>query len=51
MENRTETNPHTRTITQEEYDLAMASLQFHQAKVDYYIQITRAFLYQIERKA
>jgi len=28
----------------------MINLQFHQAKVDHYIQITRAFLYQIERK-
>lgn len=36
-------------ITKEQYDLALAALQFHQAKVDEYIKITRAYLYQIEK--
>lgn len=40
----------TPSVTIEQYNIALAALLFHQTKVDYYIQITRAYLYQIEKR-
>lgn len=37
-------------VTLEQYQYALAQLLFHQAKVDQYIKITRAYNYQIEKK-
>lgn len=37
-------------ITLEQYQIALAALQFHQAKVEEYLKITRAYNYQIEKK-
>jgi len=37
-------------ITLEQYQVALAALQFHQAKVEEYLKITRAYNYQIEKK-